>query len=64
MLEAVIIFDLRFAFFTHISGKKTHSFKICALKKRNDFPQLKKVDINTFADVDAFLSLCVCLCIV
>ena len=37
-LEAVIIFGLRFAFFTHIS----HSFKICALKKRNDFRQLKR----------------------
>jgi len=39
--EPVIIFGLRFAFITHISGKKTHSFKICALKKRNDFRQLK-----------------------
>jgi len=45
----VIIFGLRFALFTHISGTKTHSFKICALK-RNDFRQLKKfevvVDVN------------------
>jgi len=42
VLYSVIIFGLRFAFFTHISMKKTHSFKICALKKRNDFRQLKR----------------------
>ena len=38
----MIIFGLPFAFFTHISRKKTHSFKICSLKKRNDFQQLKR----------------------
>jgi len=38
---SVIIFGLRFAFFKHISGKKRTVLKICALKKRNDFRQLK-----------------------
>jgi len=38
----VIIFGLRFAFFTHNSGEKTHSFKIRALKKRNEYRQLKR----------------------
>ena len=42
-LYSVIFFGLRFAFFTHISGEKTHSFKICELKKRNDFRQLNGV---------------------
>jgi len=40
--NSVIIFGQRFAFFTHISEKKTHILKICALKKRNDFRQLKR----------------------
>jgi len=38
---AVIIFGLRFAFFHAHFWEKTHSFKICALKKRNDFRKLK-----------------------
>jgi len=42
VLDPVIIFGLRFAFFTHISGGKTHSFEICALKKLNDFRQFKR----------------------
>jgi len=40
---AVIIFGMRFAFFTHISGEKTHSFKICALKNALIFDNLKEV---------------------
>ena len=29
-------------FHAHFWGEKTHSFRICALKKRNDFRQLKR----------------------
>jgi len=36
MVHTVIIFGLRFAFFTHISGEKTHSFQ-----------QRKMFEINT-----------------
>jgi len=38
----VIIFGLRFAFFTHISGKKNAQFQNMCAKKRNDFRQLKR----------------------
>jgi len=38
---SVIIFGLRFAFFTHISGKNAQFQNMCA-KKRNDFRQLKR----------------------
>jgi len=38
----VIIFGLRFAFFTHISGKKNAQLQNMCAKKRNDFRQLKK----------------------
>jgi len=41
-ISSVIIFGLRFAFFTQLFCGKTHIFKICALKKRNDFRPLKK----------------------
>jgi len=41
-VHSVIVFGLHFAFVMHISGEKTHSFKICALKKRNDFRQLNR----------------------
>jgi len=40
--QPVIIFGLRFGFFYAHFWEKTHIFKICALKKRNDFQQLKR----------------------
>ena len=45
-------------FHAHFWGK-THSFKICALKNRIDFRQLKMFEINTLRILMHFLSLCI-----
>jgi len=41
-LFSVIMFGLRFAFFTHISERKNAHFQNMCAKKRNDFRQLKR----------------------
>jgi len=45
LFQSVIIFGLRFAFFTHISGRHAQFQNMCAIK-RNDLRQLNRCNFR------------------